>query len=106
YTCPGFVFSAGISPANAAAALRAIEILRAEPERVARLPANASNFISLARSRGLDTGPSAGSGVVPVMVGDDALAMRLSNDLFEAGVSVQPLVSPAVERGHTRLRFV
>jgi 8-amino-7-oxononanoate synthase len=105
YTCPGFVFSAGISPANAAAALSAIEILEAEPGRVARLRENAAAFISLAQARGLDTGLSRGSGVVPVMVGDDGLTMRLSNELFEAGINVQPLVAPAVSRDQGRLRF-
>lgn len=105
YTCPGFIFSAGISPANAAAALQAIEILNAEPERVTRLRGNAAAFVSGARALGLDTGLSAGSGVAPVMVGDDAVAMRLSNELFETGINVQPLVAPAVEKGQARLRF-
>lgn len=105
YTCPGFIFSAGISPANAAAALKAIEILSAEPERVARLRGNAEAFLSLARAAGLDTGLSAGSGVAPVMVGDDAVAMLLSNELFDAGINVQPLVAPAIDKGQARLRF-
>jgi 8-amino-7-oxononanoate synthase len=105
YTCPGFIFSAGISPANAAAALRAIGILEAEPERVVALRGNAATFISLAKARGLDTGLSAHSGVAPVMVGNDADAIRLSNELFEAGINVQPLVAPAVDKGKARLRF-
>ena len=105
YTCPGFIFSAGISPANAAAALKAIEILEAEPERVSGLRANAEAFLSMDRDRALDTGISTGSGVAPVMVGDDEVAMRLSNELFAASINVQPLVTPAVEPGKARLRF-
>ena len=105
YTCPGFIFSAGISPSNAAAALRAIEIIEAEPSRVATLRENASIFKDRARSLGLDTGRSSGSGVVPVMVGGDAEAIHLSNELFHEGVNVQPLVSPAVDPGTARLRF-
>ena len=105
YTCPGFIFSAGISPPNAAAALKAAEILEAEPGRAAGLRHNAQTLIRLARARGLDTGSSQGSGVVPIMVGDDLRAMRLSNELFSKGVNVQPLVTPAVEADGARLRF-
>ncbi|MEO8361006.1 MAG: aminotransferase class I/II-fold pyridoxal phosphate-dependent enzyme, partial [Vicinamibacteria bacterium] len=105
YTCPGFVFSAGISPANAAASLCAIEMIEAEPGRVTALRENARTFGELARAAGLDTGRAFGTAVVPVMVGDDFGALRLSNDLFRAGVNVQPLVSPAVEPGRARLRF-
>lgn len=105
YTCPGFIFSAGISPANTAAALCAIEIIEREPGRVEGLRRNALSFVRKARESGLDVGHSAHSGVVPVMVGGDIEAMRLSNELFAAGVNVQPLVSPAVEPGSARLRF-
>ncbi|MBK5254695.1 MAG: aminotransferase class I/II-fold pyridoxal phosphate-dependent enzyme [Vicinamibacteria bacterium] len=105
YTCPGFIFSAGISPANAAAALRAIQMLQAEPARVGTLRRNAEYLARKARASGLDVGRSAHSGVVPVIVGGDLDAMRLSNELFAAGVNVQPLVSPAVEPGTARLRF-
>ena len=105
YTCPGFIFSAGISPANAAAALKAIEMVEAEPWRVEGLRDNALAFSAMARARGLDTGPANGSGVIPVMVGEDAAAILLSNDLFAAGLNVQPLVSPAVDPGKARLRF-
>ncbi len=105
YTCPGFIFSAGISPANTAAALRAIEIVEAEPSRVEDLRVNAATFARMALASGLDIGRSAHSGVVPVIVGGDMQAMRLSNELFAAGINVQPLVSPAVEPGRARLRF-
>lgn len=105
YTCPGFIFSAGISPANAAAALRAVEILEQEPERVRRLQRNAAAFIDMARDRNLDTGRSVQGAVAPVLVGSDLDAIRLSNDLFAGGVNVQPMVAPAVENGTARLRF-
>src|SRR6185503_15466564 len=58
YTAPGFVYSVGISPANAAAALAAIRLVKDEPERVARLHERAGLFLTLARSRGLNTGLS------------------------------------------------
>jgi len=69
YTAPGFVFSVGITPANASAALTAIQLLKAEPERITRLQARASHFLELARESGLNTGASQHSPVIPVIVG-------------------------------------
>ncbi len=69
YTAPGFVYSVGLSPPNAAAALAALTVLRREPQRVARLRELATLFLKLARERGLDTGSAAGTPVVPVIVG-------------------------------------
>lgn len=105
YTAPGFVYSVGITPANAAAALAALRVLQAEPERVARLHERARLFAALCRDAGLDTGDSSGSAVIPVIVGDSVRAMRLSQQLFEAGINVQPMVAPAVAESASRLRF-
>ncbi|MGH7636190.1 MAG: aminotransferase class I/II-fold pyridoxal phosphate-dependent enzyme, partial [Gemmatimonadaceae bacterium] len=105
YTAPGFVFSVGMAPGNAAAALEALRILRREPERVARLHENARLFLELARGRGLDTGASKGSPIIPVIVGDTVRAVRLSQQLLERGVNVQPMLAPAVPESGARLRF-
>jgi 8-amino-7-oxononanoate synthase len=105
YTAPGFVFSVGMAPPNAAAALEALRILRREPERVARLHENARVFLELARRHGLNTGASSRSPVIPVIVGDTVRAVRLSQRLLEAGVNVQPMVAPAVPESGARLRF-
>jgi 8-amino-7-oxononanoate synthase len=105
YTCPGFVFSAAMPPASAAAARAAIDVLRAEPERVTRLRARGALFLALARERGLDTGRSEGTPVIPVMVGDSAAALSLARRLLERGIDAQPLVSPSVPDDAARLRF-
>jgi 8-amino-7-oxononanoate synthase len=105
YTAPGFVYSVGISPANAAAALAAIRRLRDEPERVARLHERARLFLTLARSRGLNTGLSKDSPIVPVILGDSVHCLRLSRALFDRGINVQPILYPAVEERAARLRF-
>jgi 8-amino-7-oxononanoate synthase len=105
YTCPGFVFSAGITPPNAAAALGALQVLQEEPQRVGRLRGNAARLLARARARGLETGLSGGTGIVPVVVGNSLLAFRLSNRLFEQGLNVPPLVAPAVGADLARLRF-
>jgi len=105
FTSPAFVFSAGMTPANAAAALEALRVLRAEPERVTKLRELAAYFVSCARGTGLNTGTSSGCAVVPVVIGDSALAIRLSARLLEAGVSAAPMVAPAVPEHLARLRF-
>jgi len=105
YTAPGFVYSVGITPPNAAAALAALHVLRREPERVRRVQANAAAFLRYARDAGLDTGHALGTGVVPIIIGDSMRAMRASHALFERGVNVQPMISPAVANDGARLRF-
>jgi 8-amino-7-oxononanoate synthase len=105
YTAPGFVYAAGISPANAAAALASLRLLEAEPERVARLHQRSELFLNLARERGLNTGMSSGSAVVPVILGNSMDCLRLSQALFDRSINVQPIMHPAVEEKAARLRF-
>lgn len=105
YTAPGFVYSVGMAPANAAAALEALRILRREPERVRQLHTNAALFLDLAKARGLNTGSSAGTPIVPIILGDSVRCVRLSQQLFEQGINVQPMVAPAVHESAARLRF-
>jgi 8-amino-7-oxononanoate synthase len=105
YTAPGFVFANGLPPTSAAAALAALKILEEEPDRVARLTANSKLFLSLAKSRGLNTGRSQGSAVVPVILGNSLHAVQLSQAMFQRGISVQPIMHPAVEESAARLRF-
>ena len=105
YTAPGFVFSVGLPPASAAASLASIRLLEAQPQRVARLRKNAALFLALARQRGLNTGNSQGTAVVPLILGNSILALRLSQALFARGINVQPIVHPAVEESAARLRF-
>jgi 8-amino-7-oxononanoate synthase len=105
YTAPGFLYSVGISPANAAASLAALSTMKAEPERVTTLRARADQFLALAREKGLDTGLSGGTAVVPVIIGGSLKSVALSNALFARGINVQPVLYPAVEEDAARLRF-
>jgi 8-amino-7-oxononanoate synthase len=105
YTAPGFVYSVGLSPPNAAAALAAVTLLRAEPERVSRLRELAALFLGLARERGLNTGSSGGTPVIPVIVGNSVKTLRLSSALLARGINVQPILYPAVPEHAARLRF-
>jgi 8-amino-7-oxononanoate synthase len=105
YTAPGFVFSVGLPASGAAAALASINILETQPERVARLRENSRLFESMARQRGMNTGTSQNTGVVPIIVGNSLACMQLSRAMFARGVNVQPIVHPAVEESAARLRF-
>ena len=105
YTAPGFVYSVGITPSNAAAALAALRKLVAEPSRVRALRDRAAYFLRRCQEEGLDTGASGGTPVIPVIVGDSLRAAKLSAMLLEAGVNVQPMVAPAVPNDRARLRF-
>lgn len=101
----GFVYSVGMAPALAAAARESFRIIAREPERTQRLKLNGRRFLDKARAIGLDTGVSAGYAVTPVVVGDSVRAVYLSNELFEAGINVLPILFPAVPERQARLRF-
>jgi 8-amino-7-oxononanoate synthase len=105
HSAPGFVYSVGLAPGLAAAALESLRILHAEPGRVARLQANAALFLRLVRDAGFDAGSSAGFAIVPVILGSSIGAARLSQALFERGINVQPILHPAVPESSARLRF-
>jgi 7-keto-8-aminopelargonate synthetase-like enzyme len=105
HTAPGFVYSVGLPPPIAASALAALEILHAEPWRVAKLQANARLFRDLCRAGGFDTGSSAGLGIVPVVLGSSVRAIRVSAALLERGVNALPIMFPAVPEQAARLRF-
>jgi len=105
YQAPGFVYSVGLSPPGAAAALAALEILKSDPQRVAKLQANGRLFLEEAKKHGLDTMTSAGYSVVPVMVGCSVRAVRLTERLLERGINALPIIHPAVPMKAARLRF-
>jgi 8-amino-7-oxononanoate synthase len=105
YGSPGFVFSVGMSPPLAAASLAALECMLAEPWRVAALQARGREFLRLAGEAGIDTGTSQGYAIVPAITGSSVRAGRLSQALYGRGISVQPILHPAVPENSARLRF-
>jgi 8-amino-7-oxononanoate synthase len=105
YTCPGVIYTVGLAPASAAAALASLRKLQATSERVAALQARARDFLQLVQQRGFDTGRSSGSAIVPVILGDSQRALRAARLLEERGISAAPIVHPAVPESGARLRF-
>lgn len=103
---PGvLLYGAAPTPANTAAGLESLRILRAEPERAHKLQANASYFIEKAKAAGFDTGPSKDSAVVPLMIGSSEQSLWFSVKLFEENICVYPMIFPIVPRNQARLRF-
>ncbi len=100
-----FVYSVAMPPVIAASALKALEILHREPERVARLQHNGSTFQAMALRRGLDTGNGTGTAICPIIVADSLPAVMLSQRLLDRGINVQPVMHPAVPARASRLRF-
>lgn len=105
FTTPGFVYSVGMSPPNAAAALAAVRKMRQEPQRVEQLHRNASLFRNLARNSGLDVGTSNHSAVIPIILGRSEPCVHLYRTLFDNGVYALPIMYPTVPENASRLRF-
>ncbi|MBR4976551.1 MAG: aminotransferase class I/II-fold pyridoxal phosphate-dependent enzyme, partial [Thermoguttaceae bacterium] len=105
YTAPAFMFSVGMPPAAAAAAVASLRLLQREPGRAAQLRENSAYFKKLARGYGMDVGLAEDTGVVPVIVGNSIHCLKASHMLFLNGVNAHPILHPAVEERHARIRF-
>ena len=105
YTTPGYVFAAGMPPANVGAALGSLRVLQKQPELVTKLQSNAQLFLRLAKEAGLDTGMAQGTAIIPIITGHSLKALRLSEALYDHGINAQPILYPAVPEKETRVRI-
>jgi len=97
------IFSASIPPANAATALAALEVMREEPDRIERVNEIADKMREEYKKLGFNTGDSV-TPVIPIVIGDDEMTFMTWKLLFENGVFVNPVISPAVAPGRQLLR--
>jgi 8-amino-7-oxononanoate synthase len=97
------IFSASIPPANTAAALAALQVMREEPDLGERVLRKADKMRAGFKSLGFDIGKSV-TPVIPIIIGDDQMTFLMWKTLFENGVFVNPVISPAVPQGHQLLR--
>jgi len=100
-----FLFSTSHPPAVAAACIAALDVLEEEPQIIERLWDNTRFFKSGLNALGFNTGLSE-SPITPVIVGDGALAMKLSDRLFAQGVFAQGIAFPTVARDKARVRTI
>ena len=99
-----FMFSAALSPPAVGSARASLQVLQREPQRIVALRRNAAYLRSGLIRLGFDIG-NTDSQVIPVIVGSDERAYRLSHALFMQGVIALGIVSPAVPVGKARLRL-
>jgi len=97
------IFSASIPPANTAAALAALQVMREEPERIERVNRNAEKMRKGFSDLGFNIGKSV-SPIIPIIIGDDQLTFLTWKLLLDNGVFVNPVISPAVPVGMQLLR--
>jgi len=97
------IFSASMTPASVAAVLASLQILKEEPERIERLHYNAEKVRRGLTAMGFRVLPGK-TAVVPVVIGDDLKTFLFWRELFEAGVYVNAVISPAVPPGMQLLR--
>jgi glycine C-acetyltransferase len=100
-----FLFSTSHPPAVAAACIAAIDVLSEEPQIIDRLWDNTKFFKAGLQKLGFNTGASQ-SPITPVIAGEGARAMKLSDRLFEEGVFAQGIAFPTVARDKARVRTI
>jgi len=100
-----FLFSTSHPPSVAATCIAALDVLEHEPQWMERLWANTRFFKAGLEALGFHIGISE-SPITPVIVGDGALAMTLSDKLFDAGVFAQGIGFPTVPQGKARVRTI
>ena len=100
-----FLFSTSHPPSVAATCIAAIDVLETEPQWIEQLWENTRFFKAGLQSLGFDIGVSE-SPITPVIAGDGALAMTLSDRLFEHGVFAQGIGFPTVPKGKARVRTI
>ena len=104
HTARSFIFSASIAPANAASVIAALEVMEEEPERIDMLWDNTRYAMEALGNVGLETGPTE-TPIIPIYVRDDNKTFVLTKMLQDAGVFVNPVISPAVASHDSLIRF-
>jgi 7-keto-8-aminopelargonate synthetase-like enzyme len=97
------IFSASIPAPNAAAVLAALQVMREEPERIQRVNDIGARMRTELRRMGYNIGNSQ-TPVIPLLIGDDMCTLYSWKALFDAGIFVNPVLSPGVPDGRQLLR--
>lgn len=98
------MFSASMPPASVASVIAALDIIESEPERIQKLWDNTNYAMKLLLEEGFDLGPTE-SPILPIYVRDNAKTFMVTRHLQDAGIFVNPVVSPAVPSDSSLLRF-
>ena len=98
------IFSASMTPASAGSVMAALEIMKSEPERMERLWENTNHALARFLELGFEVGPSE-SPIIPIYVRDNLKTFAYATACFQAGVFINPVVSPAVPSHESLIRF-
>jgi 7-keto-8-aminopelargonate synthetase-like enzyme len=93
-----FIFTAALAPAVVGGVLKALEIMRQEPERIDQLWVNTRKMHEGFKAIGFNIG-STQTPIVPILIGSEAKAFIFSQRLFEEGIFATPAIYPAVRYG-------
>ena len=104
HNSPALIFNASMPAAQAAAAMKALEILKSEPELISRLHRNAGRIRSGLKQLGFRVLEGA-TPIVPIIIGDDYLTFKVWRMLFDSGVYTNPIVYPATPPGMQLIRM-
>jgi 8-amino-7-oxononanoate synthase len=98
------IFSASMTPSSAATVLAAIDIMENEPERITHLWEMSDYALKSFKAAGFETGKSE-SPIIPLFIRDDIKALQLTQMLLADGIFVNPVVSPAVPKEDSLIRY-
>ncbi|MDR1763213.1 MAG: pyridoxal phosphate-dependent aminotransferase family protein [Dysgonamonadaceae bacterium] len=99
-----YIFSASNTPAATAAAMAAFDIMVSEPERMEHLWKLTDYALNGFREMGCEIGNTS-TPIIPIFIRDNDKTFFVTKDLFEHGIFVNPVVSPAVAPNDTLIRF-
>lgn len=99
-----YIFTASITPASTAAALKAIDIMESEPERMDNLWELTNFALDGFRNMGAEIGNTS-TPIIPLYIRDNFKTFKVTTELFNEGIFVNPVVSPAVAPHDTLIRF-
>jgi len=98
------IFSASMTPASTATVLAAIEIMENEPERIQHLWDVSNQALKGFKDLGFDTG-RAETPIIPLYIGEQLKALKLTKMLLDEGIFINPVISPAVKEDDCMIRF-
>ncbi len=99
-----YIFTASITPASTAAALKALDIMEQEPERQEHLWKLTDFALDGFRNMGCEIGHTS-TPIIPLFIRDDFKTFKITRELFDEGLFVNPVVTPAVAPQDTLIRF-
>ena len=98
------IFSASMTPSSAATVLAALDIMQAEPERIQHLWKLTDYALNAFKNLGFDTGRSE-TPIIPLYIRDEYKALKMTRELLDDGVFVNPVISPGVPKEDSMIRF-